>query len=223
MKERAVLKAFPGLLTIVLFICTVPVSATIVSFDMDVIFEGPGVPTNPSPWVNVTIDDGGTAGTVDLTVSAPGLTTQSEKISALYLNLDPALDPTQLAFSAPIKTGNLDDPIISLGVDSFKANGDGFFDILLDFDKDGWKRAFNGGDILQYTISLASLTADSFVFPSAPDGDPGEYTVAVHLLSLGATGDSAWANDSTIDPIPEPATIFILSLGGLALLRKRRV
>ena len=115
------IKAFLGFLIISLCIFSVPVSATIVSFDMDVIFEGPGVPSNPSPWVNVTIDDGGTAGSVDLTLTAPGLTAKSEKLSAVYLNLDPVLDPTQLVFSAPTKTGQFDDPIYQFRCRQFQS------------------------------------------------------------------------------------------------------
>ncbi|MHC4844081.1 MAG: PEP-CTERM sorting domain-containing protein, partial [Planctomycetota bacterium] len=155
-------------------------------------------------------------------ISAPGLAANPEKVAGLYFNLDSALDPTQLLFSSSTKTGQFDDPVISLGVDSFKADGDGFFDILFDFDKDGWKRAFNGGDVLEYTITLASLTADSFRFLSSPDGDPGEYIVAAHLLSLGAAGDSAWISTIGVDPIPEPATLFLLGFGSIVLMRKKR-
>ena len=102
---------------------------TVVSFDMTVIFEGPGVPWNPAPWVNATFDDGGSAGTVTLTLTTGGLAVGTEKVAVWYFNLDPALDPTQLVFSAPIKSGNgaspwFDDPIISKGVDSYQADGD---------------------------------------------------------------------------------------------------
>ncbi|MHC4265482.1 MAG: PEP-CTERM sorting domain-containing protein [Planctomycetota bacterium] len=208
-----------GILFVVAILLVSPsiVSATVVSFDMTVIFEGPGVPTNPSPWVNATFNDGGSAGTVDLTISAPGLAGNPEKISGLYFNLDPALDPTQLLFSAPtLISGAFKDPVISLGVDSFKADGDGFFDILLDFDPDGPALAFNGGDVVQYTITLASLTADSFCLPSTPDEGVGEYCAAAHLLSLGVAQDSAWV------ATPEPATILLIGLGGIFVMRKRR-
>ncbi|MHC4132834.1 MAG: PEP-CTERM sorting domain-containing protein [Planctomycetota bacterium] len=214
--KRRVVKPFLGFLMVFLCICSVPTSATIVSFDMDTIFEGPGVPANPPPWMNITFDDGGTDGTVDLTISAPGLDGNNEKVSAVYINLDAALDPTQLVFSTPSKTGSFDDPVISLGVDAFHADGDGLYDILFDFHNDGLTRAFNGLESVQYTITLDSLTANSFDFTSSPDGGVGEYYAAAHILGLGETEDSAWIT-------PEPTTITLLGLGSLVFLRKRRI
>ena len=216
MKKVADIKTFLCLLAITLCVCSVPASATLVSFDMAVIFEGPGVPTNPPPWVIATFDDGGTTGTVDLTISAPGLYGNPEKVAAVYFNLNPALDPTQLMFSAPIKTGSFEDPVISLGVDAFQANGDGLYDILIDFNNGNQQDAFNGSETVQYTITLASLTANSFDFPSTPDGGTGEHKTAAHLLSLGAAEESAWVT------IPEPATVCLLALGGLLLRRKHK-
>ena len=179
------------------------------------------MPTNPPPWVNATFDDGGTAGTVDLTISALGLDGNNEKIAGVYFNLDPvAFDQADLdamLFEDLIKTGDLADPDISKIINGFKADGDGFFDILIDLDQDGWELAFNGGDAIQYTIVLDSLTANSFDFLSAPDGaGTGLYKSTAHLLSLGTTGDSAWVTT------PEPATIILLVIGGLAVFIRRR-
>ena len=190
-------------------------SAALVSFDVSVIFEGPGVPANPAPWLNATFDDGGTTGTVDLTITALGLDGNNEKISGVYLNLDPLLDPTQLAFSSPAKTGSFDDPSIGLGADTHKADGDGYYDILIGFDNDGPDMAFNGNESVQYEITLTGITANSFDFLSSPGGGTGLYKVAVHLLSLGATDESAWAT------VPEPATMALLALGGLLIRRKK--
>jgi len=214
-KNAVGVKTFLCFLTVVLCVCSIPASAVSVSFDMTVIFEGPGVPANPSPWMNATFDDGGSAGSVNLTISTLSLE-DNEKVAGVYFNLDPALDPTQLLFSAPSKTGSFADPVISTGINSFKADGDGFYDILIGFDPDGPALNFGADDAVEYTITLASLTAGSFNFLSAPDGGQGEYNTVVHLLSLGEFEDSAWVTT------PEPTTICLLGLGALLLRRKRR-
>ncbi|MCK4790296.1 MAG: hypothetical protein KAV87_41550 [Desulfobacteraceae bacterium] len=44
MEKTAGVKTFLGFLTVTLCICSVPASAALVSFDMTVRYEGPGVP-----------------------------------------------------------------------------------------------------------------------------------------------------------------------------------
>jgi len=190
------------------------VQATIVSLNMGVIFTGDGVPTNPAPWLKATFDDGGSSGSVVLTITAVGLT-GGEKVNEVLFNLDPALNPAQLAFSAPTKTGSFADPDISKGVDSFKADGDGYYDILIAFSTKN-QEAFYGGDAVKYTITLASLTANSFVFVSAPGGGTGQYITAAQIQALGTSGNSAWVTT------PEPATLSLLAFGAAALLRRRK-
>jgi len=225
MNGRVEVRAFLGFLTVILCVCSVPVSAAIVSFDMSVIFgDDGGVPTNPSPWLNATFDDGETPGTVTLTVTVLNLV-GPEKVGGVYFNLDPVFDQDDLdamAFSAPSKTGSGDspwfnDPGISKVIDGYKADGDGYFDILIDFHDDGPSKAFTAGDAVEYTITLASLTANSFDFPSAVSGGQGVYNAAAHLKGLGEFEESAWVTT------PEPATICLLGIGGLLLRRKRRV
>ena len=202
------------------------VQAALVSFDMSVIYSGTGVPMNPPPWLNATFVDVSPSH-VDLTISAVGLT-GGEKVEGVYFNLAPALNPAQLAFSAPTKTGAFANPTISHGsiskpYDQYKADGDGKYDILIAFNTDGLTNAFNGGEAVKYTITLASLTANSFDFISAPGGGAGEYKTAAHLQALQGlqalgcpTGDSAWVTT------PEPATMALLGLGALSLLQRKR-
>jgi hypothetical protein len=202
------------LAVVVMLAVGINASAGIVTFEMGYIFEGPGIPFSPGPWVIAEFDDGDTAGTVDLTIEATNLGGINEKIAKVFFNLDPILDPAGLNFSLSGKVGDFADPTVSLSANTYQADGDGIYDILIDFDTDT-AGAFNGGESVLFSISYAGITAGSFDYMSLPGGGKGPFPVAAHLLGLGEDQNSAWAT------VPEPATMLILGLGSV-LLRKRK-
>jgi len=207
---------------VVVLVFTSNVAAAIVSFDMSATWNGAS-PEGATPWLNATFDDQGAAGDVILTITATNLM-PTEKVSGWYFNLDPLLDPDQLIFTAPSKSGNgagpwFDDPDIGTGINEFKADGDGSFDLLIRFETaNGGTRSFNAGDSVEYTISgIGSLMANSFYYLSNPEpGGPGEFITTAHVQGIGEGAISGWVT------IPEPATIVLLGLGGL-LLRRRKL
>jgi hypothetical protein len=194
--------------------------ASIVTYAMNLEFSGGTAPSASAPWVVVTIDDFNLSGMVDLKVTAPGLT-GSENLSGLYLNLDPALDPTDLLFSAPTQNRAYTTPTIGTGTNAFKADGDGRYDILLSFSTGGPPDTFVGGDSLEYTISgIPTLDALSFFQFSDPSGGSGPFTSAAHVQNTGGGGFSGWITDGTsgsID-IPEPTSAVLLLIGAVGLL-----
>ncbi len=190
-----------------------------VSFDLGVEFSGGTPPAGAAPWLNATFDDGGSAGSVILTLTATNLT-GTEFVSKWMFNLDTGLDPTDLVFSSPIKTGSFNNPDIYTDVDEFKADGAGYFDIEIAFatsGSGGGSKRFGAGDVVEYTITgIDSLTAESFNFLCTP-ADHGPFPTAAHVQGVGDTGDdSGWVT------VPEPATLTILGLGGLGMLLRRR-
>ncbi len=206
------------------------VQAAAITFTSSVEFSGAVAPEGPSPWLTVTFDDHDTAGTVDLTIEGTSLI-GSEYVKECLFNLDPALDPTLLVFSppvTPVKTGSFDDPAITLGINAFMADGDGYFDIRLLFsNQNGHSKKFGYAspadpglvEVVGYTISLPGfpgLTAHSFDFLSLPDGGPGVLPTAAHVGGIGPTDEGGWIT------IPEPATLSLLLLGGIVALKRRR-
>lgn len=197
---------------------TAGLQASVVSYDLSMEFSGATPPAGAAPWLNATFDDGGSAGSVDLTLTAVNLV-GSEFVDVWLFNLDPALNPTLLVFSAPSKTGSFTDPTISQSVDAFKADGDGWFDIEIDFASGGGAATrFGPGEDVSYTITgIGSLTADSFDFLSSLGGGHGPFPTAAHVQGIGQTGaDSGWIT------VPEPTSLALLSIGAIASLRRRR-
>jgi hypothetical protein len=191
-------------------------SAAMITFAASFEYSGGVAPEGTPPWLTATFDDGGSPGSVDLTLETTNLT-DNESVFVWMFNLDPDLAPNDLVFSAPVKTGAFTDPTINLGVDEFKADGDGYFDIKFDFDQsDGAPTRFGVGDAAEYTITgIPTLTAYSFDFISAPDGAPGEFPMAAHVAAIGPNSYSGWVS------VPEPSCFLLLAAGVLGMTRRK--
>ncbi len=191
--------------------------AAAITFDLVVEFSGATAPAASAPWLTVTLDDGGTPGSVDLTLADTNLS-GSEFVFEWELNLDPALDLNALVFSAPTKTGAFTDPIINTGVNAFMADGDGLFDIQFLFDNsDGAPTRFGVGDSVDYTITgIPSLTVSSFDFLSVKGAGQGAFETAAKVGGIGPNDESGWIG------VPEPSSLVCLCLGASLLLGRRR-
>jgi hypothetical protein len=88
-------------------------------------------------------------------------------------------------------------------------------------------------DLIGASVDAVAGPTVSFGFPGwmFPSWaiDPGESSVTLYVLSDAEPGmitgnviDGTIASGNVVGPIPEPATLTMLALGGLAVLRRRR-
>jgi hypothetical protein len=202
-----------------------PVQAASVTFNYTESF-GAVPPDGPAPYATAIFDDGGSAGSVTLTMQvAP--TVGGADVTAVYFNLAPGLDPTSLSFTRDGGTGpSAANTSVQTGVDAFRAGGDGFYDILFDFPPPPGQDAakFNAGEDLVYTISATGLTAASFNVLGTPGpgaGNPGPYTSVARFQSTGPKEqDSDWVG--AVVPVPTAVWLFGSGLLGLVGVARRK-
>lgn len=219
--KRTLLVVLVGLTSFV--VPAAPARAALLTLDLSVEFSSGVDPEGVSPWVTATFDDSfGGANTVRLTMSNTNLVDQ-EFVSEWSFNFDPALDPTLLSiFSVDIGAST---PGVSAGANLFKADGDGFFDILFDFPPPpgSFAAEFTAGEQVVFDLTyVAPISASSFDFFSVMGGGTGTYRGAAHVQAIGSYDDgSGWIGDPGAS-VPEPASAWLFGLLGLAVLRRRR-
>jgi hypothetical protein len=160
-------------------------------------------------------------GQVRLTLSNPHLG-GTENVAGFYFNVNSALSPAGLSFARetlPPQFNAFTAPSIDTGVDTYKADGDGRYDVKLSFATGGnVAQTFGAGDALVYLISYTSaISAADFQFLSSPEDESnpskGPFYAAAHVQNTPG-GNSGWISAGQLSPIPEPSTW----VAGLALL-----
>ncbi|MDD2942518.1 MAG: PEP-CTERM sorting domain-containing protein [bacterium] len=209
------------LITLGLLAAALPVSATTVTFNLDTEFSGATSPSGVAPWASVEISDL-TPTSVAVTFDTFGLTA-SEFVSSLALNLTPSLDLGTLVLSSFSSTSSL--PTYELQHDSYKMDGDGYYDLKFSWSTSQGSR-FTAGSVFSFVIT--GLQSGDFLYYDQ-GGSKGDYYAAAHVQGIGTSASlSGWIGASqyteTSNAVPEPATLSLLGLSllGATLAKKRK-
>ena len=190
-------------------------SAAIATIDYNIEYTGAQAPVGASPWLRLTLDDHGGTGSVDLKVEALNLT-GNEFVTEFLLNLDPSLNPANLVFSAPTKTGTFANPTIGKGTDAFGGGGGSLFDINIGFDNAPPSDRFGAAEAVLYTLTLAGLNVASFDFKST---GANAQTVSAHVQGIGPDDEgSGWLTNI----VPEPTSLAAVAGLGMIVARRAR-
>lgn len=193
-------------------------------YELDFEFSGGSEPVGPKPWVTSQFSDID-ANTVKLQINAANLS-GSEFIRNFYFNFHPDIDPSTLSItkSGGSLSSNVD---INLGTNKFKADGDGYFDVRLDFATPANQDRFTAGDSVEFEITSRNpIDVSLFNFDSVLGGGNGTYYAASHIQGIGPRGEnSGWIGDGNGDvPVPEPGTVLLIGsmIGSGAYLKRKR-
>ncbi len=212
------MKRYLLLLGVALCLARAPTAEAMVMFNYDSTFSGT-FPAGAPPWLTATFETL-QPDSVRLTMRAAGLS-GTEFVSGWYFNLDPYLTPLDIGLS-PLDPGEANPLLLSppAGLNAYKADGDGYYDIVFVFPTSAGPERFSAGETVIVDFEATGLTEDYFRSLSAPGGDShsGPFLSAAHVQGIGA--DSGWVAPAS--PVPEPSTLLLLTAGGVALPFIRR-
>jgi hypothetical protein len=178
-------------------------------------FSGPTANTGG----NITVHLQNIAGGVRVTVSN-NLVDPGAFLGSLYLNTSVAPLAGAAGTCVTCTATGGQTMSFSFGSNAFQADGDGIYDILIDFSTSAGNRLTPGEAIVfDLTSTTIGFTSDSFLVFSVPGGGNGPFQIAAHIQGL-PDGQSDWITNE----VPEPASLLLLGSGIATLaagLRRR--
>jgi len=208
--------------------------ASTVILPLDFEISGADMPNGSTPWITATFIDV-SPDNVELTMSASNLA-GVEYINKWYFNS--LVDTSGLTFTS-VDISAISAPTITLGSNTFQADGDGKFDIYFQFDTANGAGRFTSGETISYNIEGTGITASTFNTQSSTGGGAGIYESAAQISGITVSAPntdcnptvdpsgypdcgSGWVANTTVVPEPVSSTLFIVGGATLGFRRLRK-
>lgn len=200
-----------------------------VSFLYNQEISGGDTPGGISPWLSLTFDDEGTAGSVVVTFGGINNLIDDEFVTELLFNVTPSADASLLTVSNIQKTG-LFTSDFSFADNAFNGVGGSNFDAKVIFGQSNRRHGaerFGAGESLSFELTgLASLEAVDFNVTAL--SSKGNLLSQVHVQGIdgpigsGKIAPTEQPNPVTSIPSPSAAGLGAIALAGLISRRRRR-
>ncbi|NUL81767.1 MAG: PEP-CTERM sorting domain-containing protein [Armatimonadetes bacterium] len=180
----------------------------IIIFNFDTVYTG-FTPDGPPAWATLTIVDFA-ADEVKMTLSAnwDGSLYPAQFIRDLYLNISPFLNAT-------LVSGSVSGPAVISGVssslDGINGGAGTSYDHRVDFQVAGGPGRLTGGETVSWRVTAPGLTEAHFL--ATEPGQGLEAGMHIQGITGGLSGHVT---------TPEPASLFGIASGLIALARARR-
>jgi len=167
-----------------------------------------------SLFATLTITDLG-SGDVEFVLEHNATSAANQFISDLWFNMDP--------FQTPTRSGENPSDMFMGGLIASEngiVNAGHTFDLNQMFETSNTGNRLDPGESATFILSGTGLTAADFI-SNALGGD-GNVIAMIHVQGLANEGSGKLAATELFPPVPEPASMAALSIGVLALIRRRK-